>query len=25
VPLAAAVLGWVGARLVSAWQLRKAA
>ena len=25
VPLAAAVLGWLGARLVSAWQLRKAA
>lgn len=25
VPLAAAVLGWIGARLVSAWQLRKAA
>jgi cell division transport system permease protein len=25
VPLAAAALGWVGARLVSAWQLRKAA
>jgi len=25
VPLMAAVLGWVGARLVSAWQLRKAA
>ena len=25
VPLAAAVLGWVGARLVSAWQLRQAA
>jgi len=24
-PLAAAVLGWVGARLVSAWQLRRAA
>ncbi|OOG44425.1 cell division protein [Rhodanobacter sp. C06] len=24
VPLAAAVLGWLGARLVSAWQLRKA-
>jgi cell division transport system permease protein len=24
VPLAAAVLGWIGARLVSAWQLRKA-
>jgi len=25
VPLAAAVLGWIGARLVSAWQLRQAA
>lgn len=25
VPVAAAVLGWLGARLVSAWQLRKAA
>ncbi|TAM22514.1 MAG: ABC transporter permease [Rhodanobacter sp.] len=25
VPLAAAVLGWLGARLVSAWQLRRAA
>ncbi len=25
VPLAAAALGWLGARLVSAWQLRKAA
>ncbi|MEI7035497.1 permease-like cell division protein FtsX [Fulvimonas yonginensis] len=25
VPLAAAVLGWIGARLVSAWQLRRAA
>jgi cell division transport system permease protein len=25
VPLAAAFLGWLGARLVSAWQLRKAA
>lgn len=25
VPFAAAVLGWIGARLVSAWQLRKAA
>jgi len=25
VPLAAAVLGWLGARLVSAWQLRKLA
>ncbi|RDD82439.1 ABC transporter permease [Dyella tabacisoli] len=25
VPFAAAVLGWLGARLVSAWQLRKAA
>ena len=25
VPLAAAVLGWIGARLVSAWQLRMAA
>ena len=25
VPLVAAVLGWLGARLVSAWQLRKAA
>ncbi|MEW9622705.1 permease-like cell division protein FtsX [Rhodanobacter geophilus] len=25
VPLAAALLGWLGARLVSAWQLRKAA
>lgn len=25
VPLAAAVLGWLGARLVSAWQLRQAA
>ena len=25
VPLAAALLGWFGARLVSAWQLRKAA
>lgn len=25
VPLAAALLGWIGARLVSAWQLRKAA
>lgn len=25
VPLAAATLGWLGARLVSAWQLRKAA
>jgi cell division transport system permease protein len=24
-PLAAAVLGWIGARLVSAWQLRRAA
>jgi cell division transport system permease protein len=24
VPLAAAALGWLGARLVSAWQLRKA-
>jgi cell division transport system permease protein len=24
VPLAAALLGWIGARLVSAWQLRKA-
>lgn len=24
VPVAAAVLGWIGARLVSAWQLRKA-
>ena len=23
-PLAAAVLGWLGARLVSAWQLRRA-
>jgi cell division transport system permease protein len=25
VPVAAAVLGWLGARLVSAWQLRRAA
>jgi cell division transport system permease protein len=25
VPLIAALLGWLGARLVSAWQLRKAA
>jgi cell division transport system permease protein len=25
VPLVAALLGWLGARLVSAWQLRKAA
>jgi len=25
VPVAAAFLGWLGARLVSAWQLRKAA
>jgi len=25
VPAAAALLGWLGARLVSAWQLRKAA
>jgi cell division transport system permease protein len=24
-PLAAALLGWVGARLVSAWQLRRVA
>jgi cell division transport system permease protein len=24
VPLVAAALGWLGARLVSAWQLRKA-
>jgi cell division transport system permease protein len=24
VPVAAACLGWIGARLVSAWQLRKA-
>jgi cell division transport system permease protein len=24
VPVAAAALGWIGARLVSAWQLRKA-
>jgi cell division transport system permease protein len=25
VPVAAAFLGWLGARLVSAWQLRRAA
>ncbi len=25
VPVAAAALGWLGARLVGAWQLRKAA